>query len=381
MFSRSKIRPITTFAAVLLAAAPAWAGPFSELFVFGDSLSDVGNVAEATLGLHPGSHYFDGRFSNGPVYAELLASHLELEPMTASLVGGNNYAYGGAQTAGTRGVQGLFIDDLDEQVDDFLAMGPADSEALLLVFAGANDLFYGQRDVAIPIGNLVNDLNRLIAAQARNLLVMNLPLLGTTPRFNGNEVEAAEMNALTEEFNNQLQLALDDLEASHPDVNMFRLDVAGLISEGISDPAKFGLTNVTDPAAPGLESGKLIYLKSRIVDNPNAYLFWDDIHPTATAHAALAERALDALRDAADFDLDWDVDADDLLQWQGDFGLNANSDSDGDGDSDGIDFLVWQQRSRIVASSLAAAPVPEPSAPVMFAGLAWLGSLFRRRAE
>jgi uncharacterized protein YjbI with pentapeptide repeats len=45
-----------------------------------------------------------------------------------------------------------------------------------------------------------------------------------------------------------------------------------------------------------------------------------------------------------DFNHDGIVDAADLSQWQGDFGLNADSDADHDGDSDGADFLIWQRQ-------------------------------------
>ena len=79
---------------------------FSDLYVFGDSLSDVGNLSAATLGFLPGSDYFDGRYSNGPVYAELLAEKLGLEPLRRSGEGGNNFAYGGASTSGTSFLEG-----------------------------------------------------------------------------------------------------------------------------------------------------------------------------------------------------------------------------------------------------------------------------------
>jgi phospholipase/lecithinase/hemolysin len=326
MSNRTYNRFIVSLVYIFLAGAPAWASPFSDLVVFGDSLSDTGNVSQATFGIHPGAYYYDGRFSNGPAYSELLATGLGLGPLTPSAIGGGNFAHGAAQTSGTGFFTGLAVDDVDDQVDDFLAAGAVDPDALIVVFAGANDLFFGQTNVSVPVNNLVNEIQRLIAAQARNLLVMNIPLLGATPRFNSNEVEAAAMNSLSVDFNTQLALALDVLEASHSAVDFFRLDVAELISDGIANPASYGLTNVTDPAAPGLESGKLFYNRNRIVSNPDSYLFWDDIHPTAAAHAVLAERALAAVRHPADFDFDGDVNGLDFMLWQSDSSIGLLSD-------------------------------------------------------
>jgi len=70
----------------------------------------------------------------------------------------------------------------------------------------------------------------------------------------------------------------------------------------------------------------------------------------------------------ADFDMDGDVDADDLPVWQGDYGsvdladTYITGDADGDGDADGQDFLLWQQQfGSGVTSPLASQVVPEPS--------------------
>ena len=142
------------------------------------------------------------------------------------------------------------------------------------------------------MASLVTDLQRLIAAQSETFLVLNLPLLGTTPRFNGDPVQASAMNQLTQDFNAALTTALDNLEASEPSVTIFQLDVAGLINEVIADPDTFGFVNVTDPAAPGLEPGDSSYDTSQIVSDPNTYLFWDELHPTTAAHTILAQRAL-----------------------------------------------------------------------------------------
>ena len=74
-----------------------------------------------------------------------------------------------------------------------------------------------------------------------------------------------------------------------------------------------------------------------------------------------------------DFDGDGDVDHDDLIQWQGDVGVNGFSDADGDGDSDGRDFLIWQQNyTGPSAMSATTAAVPEPGAAALIAAAAFL---------
>src|SRR6478672_780719 len=76
---------------------PGFAGPYTGLIVFGDSLSDTGNDAIATRGAIPGPPYAQGRFSNGPNYVDELAQNLGLSS-TPSLAGGTNSAFGGART-------------------------------------------------------------------------------------------------------------------------------------------------------------------------------------------------------------------------------------------------------------------------------------------
>ena len=101
---------------ILFAYVPArcHAEDFSSIYFFGDSLSDVGNLNAVTLGILPGDAYYDGRFSNGPVYSELLADEFGLGPLRPSIRGGTGFAYGGGRTSGTSFFEGgLFIRDLD----------------------------------------------------------------------------------------------------------------------------------------------------------------------------------------------------------------------------------------------------------------------------
>lgn len=348
--------------------ASALAGPFSELVVFGDSLSDVGNVKHSSFGLFPVSAYYQGRFSNGPVYAELLAASLELPPLTHSRSGGNNFAHGNAQTLGNADA---FVLDVRAQVNQFLNERTVAADALYVVFAGANDLIAGQTDVNVPVGNLLFDIGRLIAAGAQNVLVGNLPRLGLTPRYNGNASQANTMNQRTDSFNSALDAALDSLEAMEPDVSLFRFDVAQLVSQAVATPAAYGFVNVTQPAAPGLEFNSFFYNTNNIVSNHNSYLFWDDLHPTAAAHALLAQAALSAVTYSADFDFDGDVDGDDLATWESGYGVNGSGDADGDSDTDGADFLRWQQQHTGVMS-LPAHFVPEPSTIMLVALTVWI---------
>lgn len=331
---RSGLLQLTIVALISIArwGGAVYAAPFSQLVVFGDSLSDVGNIAAASLDVFPGPYYFNDRFSNGPVWMESLSTGLGLGPTVRSTAGGNNFAYGGAKTSGTGGFNGLFIRDIDEQVDQFLATRTADPNALFLVYAGSNDLIGGQANISIPINNLAEDIGRLVTAGARNLLVPNLPLLGHTPRFNGTPTTLATYNSRSESFNAALDMLLDGVQTSNPALAVYRLDVAALFSAALADPAVFGLTNVTHSAAPGLEPGDSAYNTSQIVPNPHQYMFWDDVHPTSTVHAHLAERALALFAVPGDYNRDGLVDAADCVLWRDGLGTSYTA----------SDYDVWR---------------------------------------
>jgi len=367
----------------LLFALPALAGPFSRLIVFGDSLSDVGNIDQVSPSFFkfPGPYYYDGRFSNGPVYVEALATGLGLPAITHSAAGGNNFAYGGAQTTGTGGFEGLFIRDIDEQVTQFLSSRPVDPAALYLVFAGSNDLVGGDFEVGDePVEQLASDLSRLIAAGARQFLIPNLPPLGSTPRFNADPMGADDVNNLSAAFNTALASLLDGFEDANASLEFYRLDVDDLFQDALADPGAFGLTNTTDAAAPGLSPGTSSYNTNLIAAEPNEYLFWDDLHPTAAVHAILAERALSLLFTRnGDFNGNGIVDAADYTFWRnslGESGSNLSADGNGDGMITPLDYQVWKANYGEVLgaganmlelpfAAVANREVPEPASALL----------------
>ena len=84
---------------------------------------------------------------------------------------------------------------------------------------------------------------------------------------------------------------------------------------------------------------------------------------------------------AADFNQDGNVDALDLAEWQGDFGIDADSDADFDGDTDGRDFLIWQRQYGLSTLPLvtgSTVTVPEPASVLLLGSYACLWVVSRR---
>lgn len=259
----------------------ATAAPVTQVVVFGDSLSDGGNVYHqlSQLGYpYPPEPYYQGRFSNGPVWAEVYCENLGLPPLTASLDGGNDWAYGGAQTGGGYLLPDLrLLPNMATQVDQYLAVNrPSAGSELFALWGGANDFFQGQTDPTIPAANIAAMVRTLHAAGADQFLVLNLPPLGLTPAYLGTPDEGP-MNARSVAFNVALAADLAQLR-SDLGVSIEEVNAYALFQQVVADPAAYGLTNVTQPA----------YSNGSVVANPDQYLFWDDVHPTAVIHRLLA---------------------------------------------------------------------------------------------
>ncbi len=345
--------------AVVLAAT-ATAGPYTRLLVFGDSLSDVGNTSAATLGFSPGSNYYQGRYSNGPVYAERLSTGLGLGTLTRSGAGGNDFAYGGARLSGTGGFTGLFINDLDEQVDDYLdrlSGQSAPAGALFVVFIGANDLFSGVTNTSSLASGITSQAQRLVNVGARNLLTVNLPRLGLTPDYNRNATSAANISNLTVALNNALAASFATLATARPDVTIRSLDVEALFDNLVANPAQWGFTNVID--------------RGQGVADATGYVFWDGVHPTARGHTLLSEAALQAVLPTGDYNRDGFVTAADYTAWlttfAGRFATGSSLAADGafDGVIDAADYTVWRDRVVVGALGTSALAVPEPAGVFM----------------
>ena len=254
--------------------------PITELYVFGDSLSDTGMVFRATGGMYPPNPtYYQGRYSNGRVWIEYLAESLHLSSKQT-----NNFAYGGATTGS---VGNSYVPSLLNQVQSFTQTHQkTNSNALYVLWAGANDYLQGVSSATVPVKNLTTAINSLTDVGAKKILVGNLPDLGQLPATR-TSTNSVNLSALTQAHNQGLRRSLKILSQQHSDLEIVVLDANTLYRNAIANPAAFNFTNVITPCLSG----------SSICSNPDQFLFWDGIHPTAAAHRIIGETAFSTIQE------------------------------------------------------------------------------------
>ncbi len=283
----------------------ASAAGFSQFNVFGDSLSDTGNVFTVsgqnspTGPIPPDPPYFQGRFSNNKIWVDYLGQDIGLTPTlftnlsTKTPTQGINFAFvgslSGQDNAFVPGAPGVL-----KQVDTFLANNQkVDPNALYAVWGGANDYLFGQNpNPNQTVSNLSNAVGALAQAGAKNILVFNLPDLGKTPIAlrTGN---TSNLTTLTNAHNAALASALGQLNNNNPSVNLIPVDINSLFNRVIANPGEFGFKDVnTSCVVYDISNNQLL----KTCNNPNDYLFFDEVHPTTNAHKLVAETVLAAIR-------------------------------------------------------------------------------------
>jgi phospholipase/lecithinase/hemolysin len=96
-------------------------------------------------------------------------------------------------------------------------------------------------------------------------------------------------------FNSVLSAELQNLETS-PEINIFTLDIFSLSLQIFANPTTFGFTNTTDTARIGIGGPPDVSTPGTdVVPNPEAYIFFDDIHPTTAWHSIVGNKAVEAV--------------------------------------------------------------------------------------
>ncbi|XP_047331959.1 GDSL esterase/lipase At1g74460 [Impatiens glandulifera] len=317
-------------------------------FIFGDSLSDVGNnnylsksLAKANLpfyGIDFGNGLPNGRYSNGRTVADIIGDHIGLprppaflDPSLSEdviLQNGVNYASGGGGILNNTG--GYFIQRLCfyKQIELFQgtqqlitanigkkAAGKFFEQANYVVALGSNDFinnylmpvyqdswtYTGDGFVDYLMETLGAQLTILHGLGARNLMVFGLGPMGCIPlqRVLGNNGECQEKtNNLALKFNSATAKLIDGLNKQLTNASFKFGDAYDVVNDVISNPNKYGFKNSDSPCCSfgnNIRPALTCTPMSQLCKDRSKYVFWDEYHPSDKANELMAKELIKKL--------------------------------------------------------------------------------------
>ena len=261
----------------------------NKMVTFGDSLSDTGNIFNASQWLFPNPNtWYLGHFSNGFVWTEYLAKDFHIPVY--------NWAVGGAAGKNQYGV----LTGVNEQEKSYLSYmkvaknyNPANT--LFTMEFGLNDFMNYGRSVAHVEVDFTNALSRLIDSGAHNILLMTLPDATYAPQFKySTEDEIAKVRAKILAFNKFIEEQA--LIYKSKGVNILLFDTYTLFDKIIHDPTAYGFVNSKDSCLDINRSSSQDYLTSYSLtkecdsNGSDKYVFWGVTHPTTATHKYIADK-------------------------------------------------------------------------------------------
>jgi outer membrane lipase/esterase len=315
MKTQKRVLPALLLSLFAATAAPgASAATFSNVYVFGDSLSDAGYYRPflSSVGLPAATVAAMGRFTTnpGPVWSELVATYYGVPTGPSNANGGNIFAQGGARVDAVPGFStppGMAQRPISTQVTEYLARtsNVADPNALYAVWGGANDVFYNlgafqqgaitqaqlQTNVLGAATAEIGQIARLRNAGARYILVFGLPNIAATPAFAGNPA-AASVTALSAGYNTTLFTGLQS-----QGIKVIPVDTFSFFSQVFANASAYGFTNTTSMACGAFPPFTTAATVTSLFCNPSntapggadSYLFADSVHPTSASQRITAQ--------------------------------------------------------------------------------------------
>lgn len=196
----------------IIFSSPDSNNTIKKLVIFGDSLSDNGNLKEFTHYI-PNDPYFKGRFSNGLVWNDYFSILTEVPIL--------NYAYGGSKTKSENnmpiykfvaylksGVRNLITGGMTNYVNNYVKNNlqwnstkgsysiRSSDETLYVIWIGGNDYLESMNSEKEfrklidndsyklsenIVDNIIYSVQQLQQAGARHIMILGLPDMGLTP--------------------------------------------------------------------------------------------------------------------------------------------------------------------------------------------------------
>lgn len=301
-------------------ASSGFAQKFKEIIAFGDSLTDVGNVAGITIpGFPPviNGYYQETHFSDNVIWIEILANYLGLPVRTPgrgnSTVlppqNGNTWAWGGSEAAaGSVQPSGTTepVPNLLTEVDQYLAANTPDKSTLYTIWSGADNLLVSgdasPQAARKAVRAVATAIRRLNDAGARYFLIFNLPKLGDTPfSLSERKINQIAADIYSSAYNRALKRTLTRLRIhSLSQAKIYSVDIYSefvrivmTVNRGRTYVPRFFVPG--DPVAINNVMDQGISVFEATGTFPSNYLFWDDVHPTTQGHQVVAGLVLKAL--------------------------------------------------------------------------------------
>lgn len=291
---------LTPVAAPPTPAAQTYANDYSQIFSFGDSMSDTGNLYKATSinGAHglPDSPNYHGRFCNGPVVLEVMANALNL-PLV-------NYAFAGARSgtgslAPFYGAQKGMLNQIQDLLDNQPSSTMLDANGLYVLWTGPDDYYsdgnvFNKAITATIINNIRQGMTKLYLRGARHFLVPQMPDLSITPsaRFHNDGLSNYLVNAKAR--STEMAAALDTMlrafAKSYPLATVHTFETFTYSQTRVAQAAAEGF-NVTDACY----NPKFMGIAGPSCADPDQHLFWDGNHPTAAGSLVIGTDLAKAL--------------------------------------------------------------------------------------
>ncbi len=290
------LRLTSTFIILLLlsAASKAQTSTFSKLVVFGDSISDTGNLA--LFDLPP--PFFENRISNGLVSVDLIAQSIGSNAdrsghLLGQQDGGFNYAVSGGNVVGSD------PEDLTSQVSAFLnrVNQQADRNALYVVIIGGNDLrdirsiidpVTANSAIITVITQLDSQLRRLSNAGARAFVIANVANIGRIPETLNLSAQDPSIAIRAEQYVRQYNTALSPLLdefAQTPELAVVEFDLFQALEDVLNNADSLGFSNSQEGCFNASDFS--VELECLLLGF-DSRVFFDNIHPSALTHRLIS---------------------------------------------------------------------------------------------
>ena len=323
----------------------SYSNQISNLLIFGDSLSDMGNAKNSILDVPDVPPYWNNRFSNGKVWIDYISEFYGVSTTIGSgSQPGDNRAFGGSQTG--QGYSYIVLPNVGTQINNYLTdvQSNIPSDTIVSLWAGGNDFLYGTANSEIIIANIESHIRQIVAAGVNELIIPNLPPLEKTPEgLSRSQNQQNEMNSEIILYNSNLQDLVNELE-NELGIKIHHIDAWTAFNQVVRNKQSLGISN-THEAACSDSSGIIISIflpicddSSSLVSNVDEYLFFDKAHPTRVMHKFISQLVIEAIG-IADTDGDGVEDSSDNCSWTEDLSTtdeNGCSWSQKDDDNDSV---------------------------------------------